>query len=65
MINMALSEHDKDEIRQIVKDEMKPFMDRVEPYLQGVAGLGIFWKLLVAIGSGLLIWAQIKGVFHS
>ncbi len=33
---------------------------KVEPYLQGAAGLGVVWKALVAIGGAVILWSQIK-----
>lgn len=30
------------------------------PYMQGAAGLGIIWKILVAVGGAALIYFQIK-----
>ncbi len=31
------------------------------PYLQGAAGLGLLWKFLVAVGSLVVIYIQVKG----
>ena len=35
-------------------------MQKLEPYLQGAAGLGIIWKSLVAVGGIVIVWMQIK-----
>lgn len=31
------------------------------PYMQGVAGLGLLWKALIAIGGLIILWMQIRG----
>ncbi len=31
------------------------------PYMQGAAGLSLLWKFLVALGSLVVIYIQIKG----
>lgn len=39
-------------------------MDELKPYLQFASGLGIIFKLIVAIGSIAMAWLAIKGVFY-
>lgn len=46
-----------------IKDE-KERWDRIEPYIQGAAGLGLIWKALIAVGSLAMAWAAVRGVFN-
>lgn len=38
-------------------------IEKVEPFVQGAAGFGIIWKVLMAVGGLLVIWVQIKSLF--
>lgn len=54
------------DVRHMLEEQnkvMQLHMDTVEPYLQGIAGLGIVWKGLIAIGGLLAIWVSIKVSF--
>jgi hypothetical protein len=42
------------------KEDFQRFQDEVKPYLQGMAGLGILWKLLIALGSLLAAYATFQ-----
>ncbi len=42
----------------------KAFQDRIEPYLQGAAGLGIIWKVLIAFGLTATAYMAVKNVTH-
>ncbi len=44
-------------------EKLDAHIAKVEPYLQGVAGLGFIWKTAVAIGGAVLIYIQIKQSF--
>lgn len=35
-------------------------MEKIEPYLQGVAGLGLLWKFFIAIGSLAAAWLTLR-----
>ncbi len=39
---------------------LKPFI----PFIQGAAGINLLWKFFVFVGGAILLWMQIKGVFH-
>lgn len=43
-----------------LNDKLDAHMALLQPYLQGAAGLGLLWKVLVAIGGAVVIWVQIK-----
>lgn len=57
----ALIQHFEDDKK--FQDEFRTFMLELKPYLQGVAGVGLLWKLAVAVGGLLVIWAEVKGLF--
>ena len=43
--------------------EDKAFQDKIEPYLQGAAGLKVVRDFAIWIAGGLVAWAAIKGLF--
>lgn len=51
---------DEERINFASKKDLQDMMDELRPFMQGAAGLGILWKFLIAIGSAVLIYVQIK-----
>lgn len=51
------------EVINVKMDSQTTVLDEIRPYVQGIAGLSIVWKGLMAIGGLLVIWASIKGLF--
>ena len=43
--------------------EDREFQDKIEPYLQGAAGLRIVRDFAIWIAGGIAAWAVIKGFF--
>ena len=43
--------------------ELNDRMDELQPYMQFASGLGIVWKVVLALGSLALFWAAIKSSF--
>lgn len=46
-----------------IDEKLDAHIEKVEPYLQGAAGFGILWKILIAVGGLLVMWSQVKGIF--
>lgn len=42
-------------------DSQSTVLDEIKPYVQGIAGLGIVWRGLMAIGGLLVIWVTVRG----
>lgn len=51
------------EVINVKMDSQSTILDEIKPYVQGIAGLSILWKGLMAIGGLLVIWVSIKGLF--
>lgn len=51
------------EVINVKQDTQTRILDEIRPYVQGIAGLSIVWKGLMAIGGLLVIWVSIKGLF--
>lgn len=60
---LALKVDANHEFIQAHAKEDKEFQDKMEPYLQGAAGLKIFRDLAVWVAGGLAAFAVIKGYF--
>ena len=52
--NIVLAEHIKED---------KAFQERIEPYLEGAAGLKILRDIGIWAAGGLVAWSKIKGYF--
>src|SRR3990167_9958641 len=52
--NIVLAEHIKED---------KAFQERIEPYLEGAAGLKILRDIGIWVAGGLVAWSTIKGDF--
>src|SRR3990167_3291417 len=52
--NIVLAEHIKED---------KAFQERIEPYLEGAAGLKILRDIGIWVAGGLVAWSKIKGYF--
>lgn len=53
--DILLKQNDKqEEFNRKVDDHIQ----KVEPYLQGAAGLGLIWKGLIALAGGILVWVS-------
>ena len=52
--NIVLAEHIKED---------KAFQERIEPYLEGAAGLKILRDIGIWAAGGLVAWSTIKGYF--
>lgn len=74
-MNQEIVQAIKNEVKTAVKETVNGKIDRldkklddhiakVEPFLQGAAGFSLLWKFCVAVGSTLVIWVQIKSLFH-
>jgi hypothetical protein len=57
--DMAFKEQDA-----VFKEEIRQHMKETRPYMQGAAGLGFVWKILIGIGAALVAWNTIKTTFH-
>lgn len=53
-----------DMLRQLQEMDKKltDHMTKMEPYLQGAAGLGLLWKFFIAIGSVAAAWLTIRSL---
>lgn len=60
---LALKVDANHEFIQAHAKEDKDFQDKMEPYLQGAAGLKIFRDLAVWVAGGLAAFVVIKGYF--
>ena len=49
---------------QETQEKIVEHMEEVKPFLQGVAGIQILWKVFVSIGSLAVAWFAIKNIFH-
>ena len=52
--NIVLAEHIKED---------KAFQERIEPYLEGAAGLKILRDIGIWVAGGLVAWSTIRGYF--